>query len=246
MRAHAAARRADATSAGRRLRGTGAPRTAADARAQRRLGMDQRHGVLQLVAEAEGAARLVVAAARPQAAGQGLVEQPAVGQHIERRIGGFHLHRAQRAVPVLPDRFQRARAAVRRRGSAAPACWRIGAASPADAEPEDDFALLPVGQFERAPGSRAQGSRPAPTLPDRRARVMRRRVAQGAVAAEEFGAVAADRLRVGIVRRRRRRRGRRTRCCRDCARQSAPLAGSISVMTCMADLGRRSPSTHST
>ena len=66
------------------------------------LGMDERHHVLQLVAKTESAARLIVAATRPQPACQRLIDQPAVGQHIERRIRGFHLHRAQGAFPVLP------------------------------------------------------------------------------------------------------------------------------------------------
>src|SRR3546814_8526921 len=45
---------------------------------QGRLGMQHRHRVLQLVAEAERAARLVVAAAREVATADGLVQQPAV------------------------------------------------------------------------------------------------------------------------------------------------------------------------
>ena len=49
----------------------------ADAAGQRRLGVHGRHGVLQLVAEAEGATGLVVAAARDVAARQRLVFEPA-------------------------------------------------------------------------------------------------------------------------------------------------------------------------
>ena len=44
------------------------------------LGVDEGHDVLQLIAEAEGAAGLVEAAARPDAAGEGLIQQPAVGR----------------------------------------------------------------------------------------------------------------------------------------------------------------------
>ena len=54
-----------------------------------RLGMKQRHDVLQLVAEAESAARLVVAAAPPEAARQRLVQEPAVRQQVERRGRAF-------------------------------------------------------------------------------------------------------------------------------------------------------------
>src|SRR3546814_7857741 len=48
---------------------------------QGRLGMQHRHRVLQLVAEAERAARLVVAAARQVAAADGLVQQPRSEEH---------------------------------------------------------------------------------------------------------------------------------------------------------------------
>ena len=58
----------------------------------------QRHHVLQLIAEAERAARLVVAGARPQPAAHVLIEQPAVHQHVERIVRRAHLDRA-RAVP---------------------------------------------------------------------------------------------------------------------------------------------------
>src|SRR3546814_7786214 len=50
---------------------------------QGRLGMQHRHRVLQLVAEAERAARLVVAAAREVATADGLVQQPAVGEQVD-------------------------------------------------------------------------------------------------------------------------------------------------------------------
>src|ERR1039458_3850237 len=45
-----------------------------------RFAVDERHGVLQLIAEAEGAPGLVVTAARPQTAGERLVEKPTVGR----------------------------------------------------------------------------------------------------------------------------------------------------------------------
>src|SRR3990167_665413 len=45
-----------------------------------RLGVDERHHVLQLVAETEGAPRLVVSAAGPKTARERLVQEPAIGQ----------------------------------------------------------------------------------------------------------------------------------------------------------------------
>jgi hypothetical protein len=47
------------------------------------LGMDERHRILKLIAETEGAPRLIVSAPRPQTARERLVQEPAVGQHIQ-------------------------------------------------------------------------------------------------------------------------------------------------------------------
>ena len=81
-------RTAAATSAGRRPRRTAAPRRAAGARAPARgRAKVERHAVLQLVAEAVGAARLVEGRARPDAAGERLVEQPAVEHDVHRAVG---------------------------------------------------------------------------------------------------------------------------------------------------------------
>src|ERR1700694_4366618 len=143
-----------------------------------RLGVDERHRVLQLVAEAERGAGLVAPAARPQAARQGLVEEPAVREYVEGRIGGFHLHRAKRTLPVLLDLFQRA-ARRRRRASR-------------DAEREDDLARLPVGQIE----SDLQGTariEPRAYLVRQLRAAHRRRIPQRAVASDELGAVSAHR-----------------------------------------------------
>ena len=118
-------------------------------RSSARLGVDQRHRVLQLVAEAERAAGLVEAAARPQAAGQRLVEQPAVGQHVERRVGRLDLDRAERAASSIarPPRAHRARAV----GAAEALHQLVGVvgARCRHAEQEDDLALLPSASSKR-------------------------------------------------------------------------------------------------
>jgi hypothetical protein len=62
--------------------------------------MNEGHHILQLISKSESAPRLVGCAARPQAAGQGLVQKPAVGQHVEGRIGRFHMDRTQRVLPL--------------------------------------------------------------------------------------------------------------------------------------------------
>src|SRR5690606_34729416 len=69
-------------------------------------GVDQGHGVLELVAEAEGPARLVEARASPHPAGHDLVHQPTVDQVVDGVIRGLDVDAAQDVVPVLPYRFQ--------------------------------------------------------------------------------------------------------------------------------------------
>ena len=59
----------------------------------------QRHDVLELVAESVRPARLVVAGARPEAAGEVLVEEPPVHQQVEGVVGGRHAHGPERLVP---------------------------------------------------------------------------------------------------------------------------------------------------
>src|SRR4030042_2829814 len=72
-----------------------------------RLCVDECHHVPHLIAETEGPRRLVVSAARPKAARYSLVYEPAVGQDIDGRVGCFHIHCAERVIPVLPDGFER-------------------------------------------------------------------------------------------------------------------------------------------
>ena len=59
----------------------------------------QRQHVLQLIAEAERAARLIEGGASPDAAGQRLVEQPAVEHQVHRSIRRRDLHRAEQRAP---------------------------------------------------------------------------------------------------------------------------------------------------
>ena len=66
-----------------------------------RLDVNERHRILQLVAKSKGPARLIKAAATPEATRQNLIQQPTVGQHVERRIGRLYLHRAECPLPVL-------------------------------------------------------------------------------------------------------------------------------------------------
>ena len=71
---------------------------------QVRRGPGQRHRVLQLIAETEGAAGLVKTGLRPESARHRLVQQPAVDHRVEQRVGGLHCRRAEQRVPVLAHR----------------------------------------------------------------------------------------------------------------------------------------------
>jgi hypothetical protein len=183
-------------------------------------GMDQRHRVLQLVTEAEGAARLVIAAARPDPAGQRLVDQPAVGQHVDRR---------DRVSP--PARTERAPTA------GAPlecVAGRHGAAKTLDQLRRASSALRPTPRRKtisrsspsassKATWSAAQGSSPGADRPERRAR----RIAAGScrVPLRPRNSVGRRSPCASDRRHRRTRRVRQIPCCRDCAQQSARCAG---------------------
>jgi len=61
-------------------------------------------------------------------------------------FGGFHMHRAERALPILPHRFERP---ARRAGPTEAlhqVAGLIGVAP--DAEPENELTPLPVGELE--------------------------------------------------------------------------------------------------
>ena len=61
----------------------------------------QRRAILKLVAEAVGAACLIEGGARHDAAGQRLIEQPAVQQDVHGAIRRLDLDRAEQCPPVL-------------------------------------------------------------------------------------------------------------------------------------------------
>ena len=154
-----------------------------------RPGVDECHHVLQLIAETEGAPRLVRCAARPQAARESLVQQPAVGQHVERRVGGFDIYCAEGVPPVLPHRIE---GAARSGGPAKAADQVSGIAGvAADAEPEDDLTLLPGGQVE-AHLDRSTGIEGGPHVAGKTRARHRGRALQRTVATQEFGPVAAQ------------------------------------------------------
>ena len=69
-------------------------------------GNRHRHPVLELVAEAIGATRLVEGRARHDAAAERLIEQPAVQHHIHRSIGRLDLDGAEDVIPFLLDLLQ--------------------------------------------------------------------------------------------------------------------------------------------
>ena len=68
--------------------------------------IDERHHVLELIAKAIGAARLIKRRARPDTTGQRLIEQPAVEQNVHSTIRSCYLHRTKDVIPVLHDRAQ--------------------------------------------------------------------------------------------------------------------------------------------
>jgi hypothetical protein len=155
---------------------------------QLRLRMDGGHRVLQLVAEAERAAGLVVAAARPHAAGDGLVHQPAVGENVQLGLRRLDAYRAQRLLPVRVHGGQRLV-----RGGRAPRCFCTRLLASALRRPPTPSTntisrswpgCSSNGTWIAAHGSSAGAAGRTGAAPHRRRR------GQRAVAADEFGAVA--------------------------------------------------------
>ncbi len=60
----------------------------------------QRHAILKLVAEAKRAARLVERGAGPHAAGESLVQEPAVNHDVHRSVGRANLDGTEDVIPV--------------------------------------------------------------------------------------------------------------------------------------------------
>ena len=158
----------------------------------REVGPDERerHHVLELVAEAEGAARLVVAGSRPQPAAQVLVEEPAVHQEVEGIVRRAHLHRIERLVPRPAHGVERFSAAAAepwrttssRAAAASCACPSRNTStrvSPGSSVTDDVQRRTGVEARAEAAGERLAGER--------------RRPRQRAVAAEERRPVARRR-----------------------------------------------------
>ena len=172
----------------------------------------QRHHVLQLIAEAERAARLVIAGARPDAARQRLIEQPAVHQHVERIVRRAHLDRRRACRSTCRARRDRVRRSVA-----------------ANVFGTSDQRVLIATSLRRA-GTRAAGVSPgcsATRICRPRTDPCRRRIRRSgssspsadglrhrSIAAEERAAVAGRRDGA-LAARRRSTRGRRTWCCMD-------------------------------
>ena len=65
----------------------------------------ERHHVLELIAEAIRASRLLISRACPHPAAQILVQQPAIHDHVERVVRRVHLHSIEHLIPTSPNDF---------------------------------------------------------------------------------------------------------------------------------------------
>src|SRR5206468_10376249 len=61
----------------------------------------QRHHILELIAETEGASRLIERGAPPETAAQHLVHKPAIEEQVQARMGRTHLDGVQHPIPTL-------------------------------------------------------------------------------------------------------------------------------------------------
>ena len=106
----------------------------------------QRHHVLQLVAEAECAARLVVARPGPEAAAQVLIHQPSVHQQIKGIVGRPDPDHIERAIPGRLDLLERGEGGI----DASMTCHELLDVVPVIPFPqqEDDAAAFPGLQHQ--------------------------------------------------------------------------------------------------
>src|SRR5438094_7014905 len=109
-------------------------------------GVDQRHHILQLIAEAIGTAGLIKPGAPPEPAAKGLVQQPAVGYCVHGGIWCVDIDRAKSAIPKFMYAGERDTAGV------GPAKTKdqivhLGHAA-TNPEPETGYAFLAIGKIE--------------------------------------------------------------------------------------------------
>ena len=154
----------------------------------RGFGVHKGHAVLELIAESEGAARLVDRRPRPHAAGECLVERPAIHQRVQVRRRRFHANDSE---PVGPRAHRGV--SFRTRGIGRTGLrndFAHGVFATRRAEQQDHLARFARLQRDRAPQRRARvesgGEAPRQFVePQRRGRT------EVAIAADERRAIAA-------------------------------------------------------
>ena len=152
---------------------------------------DQCHDILQLIAIAVGAARLVKRGARPHPARQGLIQQPTVEKDVHGAIRCLHLHRTQGLVPVVRDRLE-LRVEVGRPIALDEDQGSRGGGLLAEQKPQ-------LGFFPRPQGDRGlQGAAGIQTCADAIRQAVcveqRRRFRERSMTADELGAIGGERL----------------------------------------------------
>ncbi|MNI25984.1 hypothetical protein D3C81_1253620 [compost metagenome] len=152
--------------------------------------MGQRQRILQLIAEAKGTAGLIVTAACLNAAGEGLVQQPAVGQQVDGRLWRGYLHLVENSVPMYRDLLQFILQAVFPQVFLQQRFGLIGVLS--KAQSEDKAALIAIDQADGRLGRTARIHARA-GLAGQPPQLQHRRAGKRSVAANEFTPIATDR-----------------------------------------------------
>ena len=150
----------------------------------------ERHHVLELVAEAVGAAGLIEGGAGPDPAGERLVEQPPVQHQVHGAVRRLHLDGAERVVPLGRDVLQGERDI---RGAMADHERARSLQGVALAEQEDDLVPAAGGQLDHHLERRARVE-PGADPPGRRGPALQHRgMVERAVAADELRAIGRPR-----------------------------------------------------
>ena len=153
----------------------------------RRLGVDERHAVLELIAESVRTARLINGGARPHPAGERLIERPPIHQRVELDRWRADLNGAEARRPRIDGRFRLGVRVFRRTAARddVSGC-RLTTRGP---QQQDDVVRFARVQGDRAPQRRA-GIEPGACVIGQLAERQRGRITEISVAPDERGAIA--------------------------------------------------------
>ena len=157
-----------------------------------RLGMHQRHHILQLIAETEGAAGLIKPRAPPQPAAQGLIQAASRWPcTLTAGSGVSTLHRAEGSIPIVPNRLRAQRGWRPRERKRVDQVLHFGQRSRPTPRRKLVSRSCPAGKIEST-CTAPQGSKPGAHFAGKPRALQRRRIGQTSVSADKFLSISGE------------------------------------------------------